>query len=1046
MTVERADSPGETSPSRRADACLGRRSKIAAAVVGFGLVALIVLWLERKPIAREVIDRALAARGVPVRYAIRNLGLGRQRLVDVVIGDPAHPDAVADWVELTTSVGLSGPAATGMRVGRVRLRGRLVDGKLSLGAIDKLLPASAGGPFTLPSLWVDVADARMRLETPQGLVGLKLVGSGRLDDGFSGKLAAVSDRLTSGGCVAQRVAAVVGIRIAGARPMLSGPVRVARLACGQSRLMGATATLDATLDAALDRWTGRAALSAVSVTADVGRMADLLGTISFNGSARGTMGRIDLRSGAFGSAAVAGAGLALAGSYQIGAAVEFVGTLDAERAVVAPDRLARLAGLAAGTPVGPLVDKAGEALRRAGGLLSGRATLSVAVQGRHETVQLTRADLSTASGAHLTFSGDGLRYEWPSAATRIDGRLTIGGGGMPEGTIELAQRSSGAPLAGRATFLPYAAPGAVLSLTPVLFTAAARNTVFSTRVTLSGPLGDGRIERASLPVAVQWDGRRQLVINPGCAALTIDRVAISGLVLGPNSLRLCPVDGALLRLDGLRVAGGVRLEATHLAGRLGDTPVSLALAGGRVGLADRRFAASAVAVRIGTAERMTSLDFGAVEGGPRGKGLAGTFARGGGQIANVPLVMSAAAGNWSVAGERLALVGEMAVADTAAESRFAPLAAREVKLALLGGAISVTGTLATPVAGVKVADVAIAHDLRRGTGHADLSVPGITFAKAFQPDVLTKLTYGVIADVAGTVAGRGRIDWSPQGVTSNGAFRTDKIDLAAAFGPVTGVQGEVRFTDLLGMVTAPGQVATVATLNPGIAVENGTIRYRLLPGARIQVEGGDWPFAGGQLVLDPTTLDFAEAAQRHLTFRVTGLDAQQFLQQFDFKNLDATGRFDGVLPMVFDQQGGRIDGGHLAVREGGGTIAYVGQVSQEDVGLWGNLAFQALKALRYRNVEILMNGPLAGEMVTEVRFAGVSQGQGTKSNFLIRRLAKLPFVFNIRIQAPFRGLIDSARSFYDPSLLIQRNLPALLRERERVQKPPIQPPESEKLP
>ena len=52
----------------------------------------------------------------------------------------------------------------------------------------------------------------------------------------------------------------------------------------------------------------------------------------------------------------------------------------------------------------------------------------------------------------------------------------------------------------------------------------------------------------------------------------------------------------------------------------------------------------------------------------------------------------------------------------------------------------------------------------------------------------------------------------------------------------------------------------------------------------------------------------------------------------------------------------------------------------------------------------------------------------------------MPFVFNIRIQAPFRGLIASARSFSDPSLLIQDRFgPAF-----QAEKPPVQPLESEK--
>ncbi|URW77105.1 YdbH domain-containing protein [Sphingomonas donggukensis] len=285
------------------------------------------------------------------------------------------------------------------------------------------------------------------------------------------------------------------------------------------------------------------------------------------------------------------------------------------------------------------------------------------------------------------------------------------------------------------------------------------------------------------------------------------------------------------------------------------------------------------------------------------------------------------------------------------------------------------------------------------------------------------------------------------------------MDLAAAFGPVSGIKGRIVFTDLLGLVSAPEQIATVETINPGITVENGTVRFQLVGNSRVQVAGARWPFAGGELTLDPTLLDFNANQERRMTFNVVRADAAAFLQQFDFDNLQATGIFDGTLPMIFDERGGRIENGRLASRAGG-SIAYIGTITEKDVGVWGNLAFQALKALNYRQLNLTLNGPLAGEMVTEIRFAGVSQGAGTKSNFIIRRLAKLPFVFNITIRAPFRQLADSVRSYYDPSRLIERNLPALLEERKRreqgllpnviqspaIQPPAIQPPESEKKP
>src|SRR3546814_17757448 len=87
------------------------------------------------------------------------------------------------------------------------------------------------------------------------------------------------------------------------------------------------------------------------------------------------------------------------------------------------------------------------------------------------------------------------------------------------------------------------------------------------------------------------------------------------------------------------------------------------------------------------------------------------------------------------------------------------------------------------------------------------------------------------------------------------------------------------------------------------------------------------------------------------------MDAAQFLQQFDFKNLSATGVFDGTLPLVFDEAGGRIENGHLTVREGGGSLASVGPVSQHDLGTWGNIAFQAVKAPVHNSLTNVLNVP-----------------------------------------------------------------------------------------
>ncbi len=1033
--------------------------RVALAIALVLLAGLIALWLVRKPIAEGFIDRELATAGVPARYDIADLALGGQRLTNVVLGDPAHPDLVADWVETRTGVGLSGPYLEGVRAGKVRLRGRLVGGKVSLGAIDRLLPAPSGKPFALPALDVSVADGRMRLETPYGVVGLKLAGSGKLDDGFRGTLAAIGERLEVGGCVVDRLAATVKLRIDAARPTITGPVRVSRLACGTARADRIVADLNVGLSAALDRWQGRATLKTGAARTPGATLAAAAGTIDFAGSAAATGGKADIAADSVRTAEGSARRVAVSGTYRVGQQTAFAGRIQASGATVAQTRLAQVAslgGAAAGTPVAPLAVAVGQAVARAARGFAADGDVSVRIVGGRGKALLSRLALASASGARIALGGgSGVAFGWPNGGVRLDTNLVTRGGGLPEARVSLAQAKPGAAIRGTARLAPYAAGGARLALTPVTFSATPGGaTSVATRVTIDGPIGTGRsagrVDGLSMPLTALWDGRGRLVVNTGCAPLAVQRLAISGLVLDPAKLSLCPIEGALVRIDGARIGGGAKIAAAMLTGRLGTTPISVATAGSTLRLADRGFAIDGVQNRIGAPGRVTRLDFGTVTGRMTAQGIAGTFTGGSGQIANVPLLLGEAAGDWTLVGGALKLTGAMGVSDAAPSPRFKPLAARTVTLALVNGTITAAGTLFEPTTDTKVADVTLSHALGAGTGRADLSVPAIAFAKdRLQPDALTPLTFGVIADVNGSVGGEGHIAWNAAGVTSTGVFRTAGTDLAAAFGPVTGIATEIHFTDLLNLRSASGQVATIRTLNPGIPVTDGTIRYQTLPGARVQVEGGAWPFAGGSLTLDPTLLDFSAQSERRMTFHVVNMAADQFLQQFDFKNLDATGIFDGVLPMIFDETGGRIEGGDLRVRPGGGTLAYVGDLSQKDLGIWANIAFQALKSLRYQSLRVGMNGPLAGEMVTDVRFAGISQGEGAKSNFIVRRLQKLPFVFNIRIKAPFRGLLDSAQSFYDPKRLIQRNLPALLQQQSAPPSPkptPIQPPASRIVP
>ncbi|WP_157217676.1 YdbH domain-containing protein [Flavisphingomonas formosensis] len=1016
--------------------------------------AVLILWTQRKPIARDLIDETLRAKGVPARYDLVTIEPGLQRIEHLVIGDPRRPDLTADWVEL--SVGYTpwgGVGVSSLAAGGVRMRGRVRGGRLSLGAIDRLLPASSGGPLSLPDIDMRLSDARMHLDTPFGQAGLALDGSGNLSDGFQGKLAAIAPRLAIGACEADRATAFVNIAVSDSKPAFDGPVRVRGVHCDSGlSLTAPQIAIDATLGEALNSWKGGAHVELLAAGQGTNRLEMLIAQIGFEGDVNETRGDFSTTAQRFSAGrSLAGIAAALDGSYAYRSGEKRFGVKARARvrqAAAEPAALdAALASLGgmAGTPLAPFGVALADAMRRASGTTKLDADIALAGTPARGGFRVSRL-VAEGGGAEISWGGGtGVTYVWPAGLTRLDGRLTVDGGGLPQADIRLKQQRPGAPIEGLATIAPYQAGDARIALQPVRFVAAGGRTRFETHATLDGPLGNGRVEGLSMPLSGSFSGDGSFALAAGCMPVDFVRLAIAGMTVGRSRLPLCPLEGPslLARSPGGTLRGGVRIDRPRLVGTIGKSPLALSANGFSASLSRPGFTAGGVAIRLGTGQAVTRLDVAALRGDYGNAGLGGDFSGLAGKLANVPLLMSDGEGRWRLGGAVLDIGGKLKVADEQTDPRFFPLYTDDVKLTLKDGVITVGGRLREPRRHSGVTDVAIVHDLGSGSGHATLDVPGLTFSDALQPDMLTRLTLGVIANVKGTIRGRGQIRWSPDGVSSDGRFRTDDMSLAAAFGPASGIKGEVVFDDLLALSTPPGQKVTLGEVNPGVAVNDGVIRYQLLPGQKVRVEGGRWPFAGGELVLDDSVLDMSQPVDRRLVFHVKGVKADDFLQRFDFDNINATGTFDGVLPIVFGANGGRIEKGYLEVRESGGSLAYVGELTQRDLGSWGNYAFQSLRSVTYKTLNLQLNGNLDGDMVTQVAFTGLSQGVGAKQNFLTRKIAALPIRFNVTIRAPFRQLLFSARSLYDPSLLVQQNLPTLMKVQEGAAKPaPVQPPVS----
>ncbi|MCO5794322.1 MAG: YdbH domain-containing protein [Blastomonas sp.] len=1066
-----ADTEAEAiPPARKVRAWQRTAWPLKIALYGIALLGLVglIAWTQREDIARNLIGAELERQGVPATYEIESIGVGRQVVRNLVLGDPRRPDATIERLTVDIGGGLFGLTVDSAVVEGLRAFGRWENERLSFGSLDRFLYTDSTEPFSLPRLDLTLRDARVKIDSPYGALGIKADGSGNLRGGFKGTLAAVGKQLAYRGCTLDQPSLYGTVSISGQRPAFQGPLRFDALACqaGGLTIARSAVAVRASANVALDRVSGSLGPQAGAIRAAGFAASNLRGKIDFAATAQQVDADVDLAlakpaASGIGFADMAAKGIAVLRLGGASPGWSFEGR--AEGSALTVDR-ARLAGLddavaaSANLPVGPLVARMAQAARRA--LPGSDLALDLQARGGGESLALTipRLSLTSARGDRLV-GGNSLTLQQDGDGLQVAGNISTGGEGLPRAQLRITPRGQGA-YALRVSMEQYSAGGASLALPELSALWNGRGlATFGGRAFLSGPIPGGSVRALALPLQGRWSEASGLALYDGCQTLRFDRLQLANLTADRQAITMCPLRGQPMVRQGAR---GIQLAArlggaTRLQARLGSSPMQLA-----VGAMAVDFPGSArlsdVDLLIGNLESGTHIKAADLSVDLRGA-LGGRYAEAEATIGAVPLLLTRGSGSWSFVDSVLGVSGdEWLLRDRQVPARFQPLVSTDMQLTLADGRIAVTGTLDEPQTARDVLRVAIAHDLASVTGHADLFVDRLTFDDDLQPEMVSNIVLGIIANTRGTLAGTGRIDWSANGVTSStGRFRTDSLDFAAAFGPVRGLSGDIVFSDLLGMQTGPGQVVRLAEVNPGFAVPNGTIRYRLLPDFRMQVEGGEWPFAGGRLLLDPGVIDLVSEQPRTLVFRVERVDAAQFLAGFDFENINATGHFAGVIPIVFDKDGGHVRGGRLEVIEDGGTLAYVGELTYEDLGTMANFAFNALRSLRYKYLIVEMDGDLAGEVVTRIRFDGLSQGEGASRNFLTRQVERLPLQFNVTISAPFLQLITSARSLYDtqyvtdPALLGllpgQVNNPgAVLPGATPPDKPGIQPPESEDRP
>ena len=228
-------------------------------------------------------------------------------------------------------------------------------------------------------------------------------------------------------------------------------------------------------------------------------------------------------------------------------------------------------------------------------------------------------------------------------------------------------------------------------------------------------------------------------------------------------------------------------------------------------------------------------------------------------------------------------------------------------------------------------------------------------------------------------------------------------------------------------MTAPNQVFTLASVNPGIPLTDGRIVYDLRENGILHLDSVTFPFGGGKLAIAP--FDWAlEGGLKDQSVAVTAeaISITQLVEILKLPDTVATGTLSGSFPIVFTDNRVQIKDARLKADEPGGRLSYTGGAVDAAAGQDANasLAFDALRDLKFEVLEIGIDGDLAGDLRADLLLVGENINPLPMGNRLTLPAGQA-FEFAIGFDLPIGKLIENNLGFVNQQDLIDATVDLL---------------------
>ncbi|MEZ5920319.1 MAG: YdbH domain-containing protein [Parvularculaceae bacterium] len=324
--------------------------------------------------------------------------------------------------------------------------------------------------------------------------------------------------------------------------------------------------------------------------------------------------------------------------------------------------------------------------------------------------------------------------------------------------------------------------------------------------------------------------------------------------------------------------------------------------------------------------------------------------------------------------------------------------------------ISFDFNVATPD-GVRLGEGDGVHDVSTGKGAATFDATGLSFTRrGLQPGKLIPVLVGAIVDATGSATGEATFKWTPGDISSQATVNLNNLAFGGPVRAITrteGVSGTLHFSSLAPMATDGDQTISIGKMQiDALQLENGSMTFSLPGDETLKIPQAEFPWFGGTMGVYGGDLALT-GTKAETEFQIANVNLKSLLDFVAIDGLSGEGTIEGVLPISFENGRSFINNGILSAK-GGGVVRYTGQAAAATEQAGGNaqLAFEALRELRFDTLSATIDGPLDGRLDFKILFEGRSlipvQAGGKTQR------VDSPVKYRVTIDAPLLSLLQQA--------------------------------------